>query len=207
MHRLDQKPVVWNYLRLLMQRAAIYSVQGVAVTAPPAPAPSPSARPRVNVYLCIKQALFIRPMNMHCLVAVARCRVQTRRYHCLINHIQSHRLTLCRLPLLAAPFSPCSTRFSPFSALRSPLSPPLTRRGPAVSSRRTFRARSPSSCYLARFRLRGPPSRCSPLANRPQLTLIYVIFSGRPHVTALQCTLNQTCPMRVRSTRGKGSER
>lgn len=99
MHRLDQKPVVWNYLRLLMQRAAIYSVQGVAVTAPPpAPAPSPSARPRVNVYLCIKQALFIRPMNMHCLVAVARCRVQTRRYHCLINHIQSHRLTLCRTP-------------------------------------------------------------------------------------------------------------
>lgn len=120
MHRLDQKPVVWNYLRLLMQRAAIYSVQGVAVTAPPAPAPSPSARPRVNVYLCIKQALFIRPMNMHCLVAVARCRVQTRRYHCLINHIQSHRLTLCRLPLLAAPFSPCSTRFSPFSALAAP---------------------------------------------------------------------------------------
>ena len=44
---------------------------------------------RVNVYLCIKQALFIRPMNMHCLVAVARCRVQTRRYHCLINHTQS----------------------------------------------------------------------------------------------------------------------
>lgn len=44
---------------------------------------------RINVYLCIKQALFIRPMNMHCLVAVARCRVQTRRYHCLINHTQS----------------------------------------------------------------------------------------------------------------------
>lgn len=43
----------------------------------------------VNVYLCIKQALFIRPMNMHCLVPVARCRVQTRRYHCLINHTQS----------------------------------------------------------------------------------------------------------------------
>lgn len=59
-------------------------------------------------------------MNMHCLVAVARCRVQTRRYHCLINHIQSHRLTLCRLPLLAAPFSLCSTRFSPFSALAAP---------------------------------------------------------------------------------------
>lgn len=51
-------------------------------------------RPYVNVYLCIKQALFIRPMNMHCFVAVARCRVQTRRYHCLINHTQSHRTTL-----------------------------------------------------------------------------------------------------------------
>lgn len=130
MHRPDQKPVVWNYLRLLMQRAAIYSVQGVAVTAPPAPAaPSPSARPRVNVYLCIKQALFIRPMNMHCLVAVARCRVQTRRYHCLINHIQSHRLTLCRTPpLLAAPFSPCSIRFSPFSALAAAPHAERTRR-------------------------------------------------------------------------------
>lgn len=33
-------------------------------------------------------------MNMHCLVAVARCRVQTRRYHCLINHTQSQRPTL-----------------------------------------------------------------------------------------------------------------
>lgn len=135
----DQKPVVWNYLRLPMQRAAIYSVQGVAVTAPPAPAaPSPSARPRVNVYLCIKQALFIRPMNMHCLVAVARCRVQTRRYHCLINHIQSHRLTLCRTPPPRCP--PFRRALSAFP--RSPLSPPpLTRRGPAVSSRRTFRAR------------------------------------------------------------------
>lgn len=145
-------------------------------------------------------------MNMHCLVAVARCRVQTRRYHCLINHIQSHRLTLCRLPAASSlpPFRRALPAFP-----RSPLSPPLTRRGPAVSSRRTFRARSPSSCYLARssprFRLRSPLSRCSPLANRPQLTLIYVIFSGRPHVTALQCTLNQTCPMRVRSTRGCGS--
>jgi len=31
---------------------------------------------------------------MHCLVAIARCRVQTRRYHRLINHTQSHRTTL-----------------------------------------------------------------------------------------------------------------
>lgn len=125
---------------------------------------------------------------------------------------QSHTVP----PAHSVPYSPSS--LPPFrralSAFpRSPLSPPLARRGPAVSSRRTFRARSPSSCYLARssprFRLRSPLSRCSPLANRPQLTLIYVIFSGRPHVTALQCTLNQTCPMRVRSTRGggKGSER
>lgn len=51
--------------------------------------PARTGLARVNVYLCIKQALFIRPMNMHCLVAVARCRVQTRRYHCLINHTQS----------------------------------------------------------------------------------------------------------------------
>lgn len=199
MHRLDQKPVVWNYLRLLMQRAAIYSVQGVAVSAPPAPAPSPSARPRVNVYLCIKQALFIRPMNMHCLVAVARCRVQTRRYHCLINHIQSHRLTLCRLPLLAAPFSPCSTRFSPFSALAAPHAE-RTRRVIPQNFPRAF-----SLVVLSRSLLSSLPPPQSTLANRPQLTLIYVIFSGRPHVTALQCTLNQTCPMRVRGTRGCGS--
>lgn len=82
--------------------------------------PPPRPLPRVNVYLCIKQALFIRAMNMHCLVAVARCRVQTRRYHCLINHIQSQR------PTLRAPFSshsiPC--------VLRSPLLPSLCR-GPA----------------------------------------------------------------------------
>lgn len=81
--------------------------------------------PRVNVYLCIKQALFIRPMNMHCLVAVARCRVQTRRYHCLINHIQSHRPTLCHLP----PF-PFTVPYPSRSSLSSSLS--RTRRGDSL---------------------------------------------------------------------------
>lgn len=173
----------------------------------------PPARPRVNVYLCIKQALFIRPMNMHCLVAVARCRVQTRRYHCLINHIQSHRLTLCLPPPTPpSPFRPCSTRIP-----RSPLpSSPLSRRGPAVSSLRALRAfslivlshsllSSPPSLSLS-FPRRGRHSSAVPsLAGRPQLTLIYVIFSGRPHVTALQRTLDQACPAWARNTRGCGS--
>lgn len=128
MLRLDQEPVVGNCLRLLLQRTAIYPAQGVAQT------PRSISRPylpRVNVYLCIKQALFIQPMNMHCLVAVARCRVQTRRYHCLINHTQSHRPTLC---------TPSSC-FTPRSTLpRAPLSSPLlqTRRGLAVSSLRAL---------------------------------------------------------------------
>lgn len=172
----------------------------------------PPARPRVNVYLCIKQALFIRPMNMHCLVAVARCRVQTRRYHCLINHIQSHRLTLCLPPPTPpSPFRPCSTRIP-----RSPLpSSPLSRRGPAVSSLRALRAFLPHrviplASLLAplslSFSRRGRRSSAVPsLAGRPQLTLIYVIFSGRPHVTALQRTLNQACPAWARNTRGCGS--
>lgn len=155
-------------------------------------------------------------MNMHCLVAVARCRVQTRRYHCLINHIQSHRLTLCRLPLLAAPFSPCSARFSPFSALAAPRAARTRRVIPQNFPRAFSLAVLSRSLSSPRFRLRSPLTRCSPLANRPQLTLIYVIFSGRPHVTALQCTLNQTCPMRVPEyagmrlagvTGGRGSER
>lgn len=63
-------------------------------------------------------------MNMHCLVAVARCRVQTRRYHCLINHIQSHRPTLCHLPPF--PFTVL------FLALIIPLADP--QRSLAVSS-------------------------------------------------------------------------
>lgn len=189
MHRLNQKSVVWNYLRLLMQRAAIYSVQRVAVTSPLPPVLFSPARPRVNVYLCIKQALFIRPMNMHCLVAVARCRVQTRRYHCLINHIQSHRLTLCRPPLpLNFPFSQYSTRVP-----RSPLSSPLSRRGSAASSLRALRAFSLivlSHSLLSPFHHAIHSPVVASLANWPQLTLIYVIFSGHPHVTALQCTLN-----------------
>lgn len=63
-------------------------------------------------------------MNMHCSVAVARCRVQTRRYHCLINHIQSHRPTLCHLPPF--PFTVL------FLALIIPLADP--QRSLAVSS-------------------------------------------------------------------------
>jgi len=184
MHCLDQKSAVWNYLRLLMQRAAIYLVQRVAVTSSLPPTLSPPARPRVNVYLCIKQALFIRPMNMHCLVAVARCRVQTRRYHCLINHIQSHRLTLCHPLPPYFPFSPCS---SPFSALIIPLAERTRRVIPQSSPRVLPHRVIPLAPLLVS--LCSPLSRCSPLANRPQLTLIYVIFFGHPHVTALQCTL------------------
>ena len=191
MHHLNQKSVVWNYLRLLIQRAAIYSVQRVAVTSPLSPVLFSSAQPRVNVYLCIKQALFIRPMNMHCLVAVARCRVQTRRYHCLINHIQSHRLTLCRPPLFLD-FPLFTVLYPRVPRSRSPLSP-LSRRGedpPRHPSE--LSARFPSSCYPIRslFHLAIHSPVVASLANWPQLTLIYVIFSGHPHVTALQCTLN-----------------
>lgn len=128
-------------------------------------ASSPPARPRVNVYLCIKQALFIRPMNMHCLVAVARCRVQTRRYHCLINHIQSHRFTLCppALSLHPPPFSPFRRAVPTFPVLR--FHHPSRRRGPAVSSLKALRAfslivlsRSLRSLAL----LRSPLTRCFP---------------------------------------------
>lgn len=123
------------------QRAAIYPAQRGAGLVPPvlfALPPLRAQRPRVNVYLCIKQALFIRPMNMHCLVAVARCRVQTRRYHCLINHTQSQRSTL-RVPssraLPPAWPPPCT-----------PLSSP--RRGLAVSSLRALHA-SPPAVFLS----------------------------------------------------------
>lgn len=88
-------------------------------------------------------------MNMHCLVAVARCRVQTRRYHCLINHIQSHRLTLCP----HFPF-PLSTR-----VLRSPLSSPLSRRGPCHPSELSARSHSsPLSRSLLRPRATPQPT-------------------------------------------------
>lgn len=163
--------------------------------------PPPRRLPRVNVYLCIKQALFIRAMNMHCLVAVARCRVQTRRYHCLINHIQSQR------PTLRAPFSshsiPC--------VLRSPLLPsaiPLsrTRRGPAVSSHGALHRVSSRRVFYLSLPLppctppipADTPSTVSP-TSRPQLTLIYVIFFGAS--TCYRVTrriLDQACPMCIR---------
>lgn len=92
----DRKLVDGNYLRMLAIILA-YDCLSASRTAIPSRVSLSSLftyRSYVNVYLCIKQALFIRPMNMHCLLAVARCRVQTRRYHCLINHTQSHRTTL-----------------------------------------------------------------------------------------------------------------
>lgn len=88
---------------------------------------------RVNVYLCIKQALFIRPMNMHCLVPVARCRVQTRRYHCLINHTQSRWQPLP---------TPCSAAKLPRARSRSSLrmvnAPLLSTQPPHFHIRRRF---------------------------------------------------------------------
>lgn len=181
------------------------------------------ARPRVNVYLCIKQALFIRPMNMHCLVAVARCRVQTRRYHCLINHIQSHRVHPVWLPFPPPPHFPRFRRALSARVPRSPLSSPLSWREDPPCHPSELSAHSPSSRVIALAPLLAPlravrSSRYfSSRPVEPQLTLIYVIFSGRPHVTALQRTLDQACPMWVRNTRGdavrecngddKGSER
>lgn len=141
----------------------------------PSPAPPSS---RVNVYLCIKQALFIRPMNMHCFAAVARCRVQTRRYHCLINHTQFHRPTLC------TPLPPFSAR--PLVAIhpsfpRSPLLPRLVRIVPVASSlalsviSSLAVSSSPPPPPPLSFRSSRPaiPERPN---ERPQLTLIYVIF-------------------------------
>lgn len=99
------------------------------------------------------------------------------------------------LPLFAVLYP----RF-PFSALITPIAERT------VSSLRALRAFSLivlSHSLLSLAPLRGPLFRCSPLANRPQLTLIYVIFSERPHVTALQRTLHQACPMRVRKIRGE----
>lgn len=142
-----------------MQNPAIYSAatsRGIPCIPPHCASPATFLSlppPRVNVYLCIKQALFIRAMNMHCLVAVARCRVQTRRYHCLINHIQSQR------PILRAPFSshsiPC-VLCSPL--LPSPIPLSRTRRGPAVSSHEALhRVSSRRVFYLSL-----PPPLCTP---------------------------------------------
>lgn len=144
-----------------MQRGAIYSVQreresrsylssASRIFLPYLP-PVSSATARVNVYLCIKQALFIRPMNMHCLVAVARCRVQTRRYHCLINHIQSHRLTLCRPSPL------------PLFTVLLPAFPVLRSRHP--SRREDPPCHPPRALSLIALSL--SPSLSSPLAARP----------------------------------------
>lgn len=118
---------------------------------------------------------------MHCLVAVARCRVQTRRYHCLINHIQSHRPTLCHLPPF--PFTVPYPSRPTFLALIIPLADPQRRR--AVSSPFSF----PAFPQLHCFALSGGTTPRQ--HHRPQLTLIYVIFSGRPHVTALRRTVEQ----------------
>lgn len=128
-------------------------------------------------------------MNMHCLVAVARCRVQTRRYHCLINHIQSHRPTLFHLP----PYLFTVSIASHVSSLSSSLS--RTRRGdspchPSVELSMCSPSRrvpSLAPCFSALPLFRVVPRQ----HHRPQLTLIYVIFSGRPHVTALRRTLDQ----------------
>lgn len=170
MPRLDQESVAGNYLRLLArrerERAAVYSARRGADLVPPylllllllRPSPFVAVHgylARVNVYLCIKQALFIRPMNMHCLVAVARCRVQTRRYHCLINHTQSQRPSLRVLPAPArAPRSvPCSHQPARERA----------RRGLAVSSLGALHA-FPLSLYFSpslgcpRYSWRPPPT-------------------------------------------------
>lgn len=161
MPRLDQESVAGNYLRLLAQRACSRLFDVASLVLPTSPSsfvlcpssPSPGYLARVNVYLCIKQALFIRPMNMHCLVAVARCRVQTRRYHCLINHTQSQRPSL-RVPPARAPRSvPCSHQPARERA----------RRGLAVSSLGALHA-SPLVVYFSpslgcpRYSWRPPPT-------------------------------------------------
>lgn len=119
----------------------------------------PVSHPRVNVYLCIKQALFIRPMNMHCFVAVARCRVQTRRYHCLINHIQSQRPTLCTpfIVLGASPRSPFPALITPHARTRRV----IPRSFPRVSSHRVLPDASPGPRPLT---VRPLPSPHQPAA-------------------------------------------
>lgn len=115
------------------------------------------------------------------------------------------------------PGSPCVALFSPFPPFRralsarvprSPLSSPLSRREDPPCHPSELSAHSPSSRVIPLVSLLAPlhavhSSRYfSSRSAEPQLTLIYVIFSGRPHVTALQRTLNQACPMWVRNTRG-----
>lgn len=165
-------------------RGHLFGIARLAVTSPLPPAPFPSARPRVNVYLCIKQALFIRPMNMHCLVAVARCRVQTRRYHCLINHIQSQRLTLWpHFPLFAVlyPRSPFSALITPLAEEHPPCHPselsahilphrviPLALSSPQ-STRPMFPSRQPAAIDINLRNFFGAPTchRVTALPSRP----------------------------------------
>lgn len=102
-------------------------------------------------------------MNMHCFVAVARCRVQTRRYHWLINHIQSHRFTLCRPPPL-------------------PLFAALYPRVPVLRSRHPTRGEDPS-CHPAELSVCSLPS--SPFSHSllsaecPTLPPLPVSLTGR----------------------------
>lgn len=131
---------------------------------------------------------------MHCLVAVARCRVQTRRYHCLINHIQSHRLTLYpHFPLFAVLF-PVPGSHHPSREEDPPCHP--------SELSRAFSLIVSSHSHLSSLLSAAHPSAVPLSPTGPQLTLIYVIFSEHPHVTALQRTLDQACPMLVRNTRG-----
>lgn len=100
-------------------------------------------------------------MNMHCLVAVARCRVQTRRYHCLINHIQSHRLTLCPSA------SPFSRALSAFPALVTPLAERTT-----VSSLGALPRILPHRVIPFRFSPRSSPQSAPPPFPSRQLAAI-----------------------------------
>lgn len=131
-----------------------------------------------DLYLCIKQALFIRPMNMHCLVAVARCRVQTRRYHWLINHTQfSHT------PLSPSLFHPVPYfSFIPHYTYTHSLTHSLIAYSPFhFASCRTFGGGRPRARDRSHPAVR--PCHLSGSRGRPQLTLIYVIFSWPAHVT------------------------
>lgn len=103
-----------------------------------------------------------------------------------------------------APLPPFRRALPAFPVLRS--HHPSRGRAAAVSSLRALSAHIlPHRVIpLALSSLRNPLVQCSPLANRPQLTLIYVIFSERPHVTALQrYPRDQACPMREGGIRGR----
>lgn len=93
-------------------------------------------------------------------------------------------------PLIART-TPCSTP-APYPALITPLgSPQRTRRVIPQSSLHAF----PPAMFLSLSpNPRLPAIHPTTPTDRPQLTLIYVIFSDRPHVTALRRTLDQACP-------------